>query len=128
MSIAGKGKTEVSTSSGKIKFDDVLYVPEVTKNLLSVGPIADGKERPKILFDSEKVWILKHFPLPVLEHIISEGIRDKKNDLYKFRPPNHSINSVETRGESETLALLWHYRLGHASLKVNLYMQTHSKV
>lgn len=40
-----KEKVEVSTSFGTIKFDNVPYVPGITKNLLSVGSIADGKEK-----------------------------------------------------------------------------------
>ncbi|KAG0572620.1 hypothetical protein KC19_VG111000, partial [Ceratodon purpureus] len=36
LNVAGKGKVELSTDFGEIKFGDILYVPEVTKNFLSV--------------------------------------------------------------------------------------------
>lgn len=94
LNVIGKGKVEIPTNSGGIKFDNVLYVPGVTKNLLSVGTIADDKEGYKILFDSGKVWILRDFPIPDAHHVVTEGHRDFKNGLYKFRPPEDSINSV----------------------------------
>lgn len=125
--VEAKGKVEVPTSSGAIKFDNVLYVPGITKNLLSVGYIADGKERLKVLFDSDNFWILKNFPLPDPCDIVATGTRDRKNGLYKFRPPRPSINSVETSNSAKQLTVLWHNRLGHASLRVLLFMKTHSK-
>ena len=41
--VAGKGKVDIPTYSGGIKFDNLLSVLGVTKNLLSVGTIADSK-------------------------------------------------------------------------------------
>jgi len=54
LNVVDKGIMEFPTSSGALKFDNVLYVLGVTKNLLSVGSITDEKGKPKILFDSER--------------------------------------------------------------------------
>jgi transposase InsO family protein len=134
LNVAGKGKVDFSTVSGGIQFDDVLYVPGITKNLLSVGAIADGRSKPKILFDSNHVWILRNCPTPVDHQIISVGTRDRKNGLYKFRPPQSnnsrsllSINSVEVTPK-EALASLWHARFCHISPKTLTYMAAKAKV
>lgn len=84
LNVAGKESVEVSTPSGGIQIDNVLYVPGIRKNLLSVGSIADGEDRPKILFDSTHCWILRDFPLPAAHQVITKGKRDQKNGLYKF--------------------------------------------
>lgn len=114
LNVAGKGVAEISTCLGEIKFDNVLYVPGVTKNLLSVGTITDGNTRLKLLFDSGKVWILRNFPSPDPQYVVTTRIRDTKNGLYKFRPPNESINSL-TDEQGDQLFQTWHKRLGHAS-------------
>lgn len=84
LNVAGKGSVKVPTPSGGIRIDNVLYVPGIRKNLLSVGSIADGEDRPKILFDSTHCWILRDFPLPAAHQVITKGKRDQKNGLYKF--------------------------------------------
>lgn len=128
LNVEGKGTVEVPTSSGSIKFDNVLYVPGVTKNLLSVGSITDGKERLKVLFDSKQFWILKDSPVPASHNIVTTGRRDRRNGLYRFRPPSLSINSIETHTLKDQLTMLWHNRLGHANFKVIAFMSSHAKV
>lgn len=49
LKIVGKGNVVISTNHGEIKFDEVLYVRGITKNLLSVGSITDKEDRPKDL-------------------------------------------------------------------------------
>lgn len=141
LSVAGKGKVEFPTSSGAIKFDDVLYVPGVTKNLLSVGSITDGRERPKILFNSGNFWILRNFPIPKAHQIMAAGKRDRRNGLYRFRPLRFSVNHVDHSKSSLSSpssspqifermissTLLWHSRFGHPSYKALAYMHAQSK-
>lgn len=128
LNIVGKGKVEISTDFGEIKFGDVLYVPGVTKNLLSVGRIADGKGKYKLLFDSKKVWILKDFPAPESSHVVTLGHRDHRNGLYKFRPPEVNINIVTpSKDKSTHTSCLWHRRLGHANLRTMQHMAAKQK-
>lgn len=92
--VEAKGKTIVSTKSGGIKFDNILYVPGITKNLLSVGAITDGKARMKVLFDSDRFWILQNFPDPEPNHVVATGSRDRKNGLYRFESSHDTVNSI----------------------------------
>lgn len=94
MNVVGKGKVEIPFHSGEIKFDNVIYVPGITKNLLLVGTITDGKERFKIQFDSDRVWIAKNFRIPSAHHVVTKDHSNCKNGFYKFLPPKDSINSV----------------------------------
>lgn len=127
LNVADKGKMDLPTASGEIQFDNVLYVRGIAKNLLSVGSITDGKGKPKVLFDSHHACILHDLPSPESHQIISIGKRDKRNGLYKFCPPNVSINSVETLSK-EDLTSLWHSRFCHTNLKVLIFMATQDMV
>lgn len=121
--VAGKGKVAISTDFGEIKIGNILYVPGVTKNLLSIGTITDGKEKYKLLFDSGKVWILKDFPTPKNHHIVTMGYRHLKNGLYRFRPPAATINNViHVEDQQPQLSCLWHRGLGHANLRTMQFM------
>ena len=65
-----RGKIDVPSSSGGIKLDNVLYVPGITKNLLSVGSIEDGKAKLKVMFDSDnfsKIGSSEMFPHQLFE-------------------------------------------------------------
>lgn len=137
LNVADKGTINFPTASGAIQFDEVLYVPGIAKNLLSVGSITDRRDKPKVLFDSQNVWILRNLPSPDYHQIISVGKRDRKNGLYKFRPPNSSVNAVELTSNSNlselnsdskaALTSLWHFRFCHASPKVFSHMATTNK-
>ena len=84
MLVAGRGSVEIPTTSGAIRLDDVLYLPGVTKNLLSDGSITDEPGNNILLFESKKVWVLKDLPLPEAHHIAIARKRDSHNGLYKF--------------------------------------------
>lgn len=124
LNVLGKGSVNIPTSSGGIKFSDVLYVPEVTKNLLSMGTITDTRKGYKLLFDSSKVWILHDFLPPADHYIVTTGSRDSRNGLYRLRPPDTGEPSVysATTDTKNQEALLWHRRLGHANYKTITFM------
>lgn len=71
--VAGQGSVDFPTTSGGIKLDEVLYVPGVTKNLISVGSITDGKQGLKVLFDSKSAWILRNSPAPDPCNVVASG-------------------------------------------------------
>lgn len=127
LNVAGKGSVDIPTVSGSITYEDVLYVPGVTKNLLSVGTMTDNPENHKLLFDSKKVWILRNFPSPESHHVVTEGKRDPRNGLYKFNSPKFLVNSA-TLEAKEQEARLWHYRLGHANIQIIQFMAQKHKV
>lgn len=87
--------------------------------------MTDGKAKLKLLFDSEKVYVLKKIPTPESQYIVTTGVRERKNGLYKFRPPRHeSVNSLEAQDDTRQLL---HSRLGHASWPVITFMIQKSK-
>jgi hypothetical protein len=64
---------------GKIKnVTNVLYVPDLTKNLLLVGSIID--KRNIVIFDASKCLILD---LNEPKKVIPKAMRDNTNGLYK---------------------------------------------
>ena len=127
--VEGKGIVEIPTTSGAIKFESVLYVPGITKNLLSVGSITDSKRM--VLFDSKRVWILdESYQPPCASQILATGHRNCRNGLYRFRPPEVSANAVNSFSDPKFKLdlLIWHKRLGHPSHRVLITMQQQSKV
>lgn len=92
MIVVGEGSVDIPIASGGIKLDEVLYVPGVTKNLISLGTITDDKQDLKVLFDSKSVWILRNISAPDSLNIVATGKRDTRNGLYRFRPPDGLVN------------------------------------
>src|SRR6185437_12194758 len=88
------------------KLIDVLYVPNITKNLLSVGNITNNNANA----------IFRQFDCLITcatdNTILAYGGKEQ-NTYYLNCVPNQ-INMVNTA--IDTNILLWHYRLGHASI------------
>ena len=100
--IRGTDSSTLRTSAGKIKLDNVHYVPSMRKNLMSVGSITDTRQR--ILFSSTHCWILKGY------QVVATGFRNRANGLYYFHEEQQAL-SAELTDEVAT----WHRRLGHLS-------------
>lgn len=106
--VAGIGDVDFSGPSGTIKkFSSVLYTPGITKNLLSVGSLAD--HRKTIVFKSQKCFIIDD----ATQSIDAIATRERSHGLYKLQATplcdEAEINSVRLH----THADLWHKRLGH---------------
>lgn len=56
----------------------------------------DSKRHRKVqnLVRLRHISILKNLPTPSVHHVVTQGHGDRKNGLYKFWPPEDSINSV----------------------------------
>nr|GEY92535.1 hypothetical protein [Tanacetum cinerariifolium] len=97
--ITGKGKIK----TGKLDFDDVYFVKELTFNLFSVSQMCDKKN--SVLFTDTECLILSHdFKLPdesqVLLRVPRENVRNKK------------ITTCKLLDKVEGLVLLFYNRLG----------------
>lgn len=90
----------VNNNFVKCKLQNVLYVPELKQNLLSVKRLE--KLGHKLIFESGKVNIYLHGKL------IAEGFRDT---LYKLKL--YFDNSECYANHTEENIKLWHARLGH---------------
>ena len=80
--VVGTGEASVNSSKDEIKFNKVLYVPDVKKNLLSVGKITD--QNLGVYSNSSHFLIVKPPDIRKLGHIVASGTRDPNNGLYKL--------------------------------------------
>lgn len=105
--VEGTGTISImSKNGGSKKLADVLLVPQITRNLLSVAAITDNDL--EVRFKKTEVVILDKD-----ESIVGRGIR--KNNLYE-------ISSFTAVVDAKT-SQLWHERFGHISYHVLKEMQ-----
>ncbi|KMQ83988.1 retrovirus-related pol polyprotein from transposon tnt 1-94, partial [Lasius niger] len=117
--VKGSGNIILKTCDGKDKKDicakEVLYVPGLSANLLSVSKIA--KQGNKIIFDSDGCKILDKN-----SEILATGTLQK--DTYRLVKPKehahalHSTQSIDAR--------IWHRRLGHMNPEYMVQLRDHS--
>jgi len=108
--VANKEGSMEANGKGTIEFkncilNDVLYVPNLRKNLLSVSAITN--KGGKILFEKDKVLVTKK------SEVIFQGKKDNLG-LYVVKPQRKALqeaHATERRNEAET----WHKRLSHLS-------------
>jgi hypothetical protein len=86
------------SSSSFLSLKNVIHVPHLRKNLVSVSKICNAGG--KVLFEGKGVSIL------VNDQEVASATMDD-NGLYKLE--------VEEAGESNQTTLLWHQRMGHIS-------------
>ena len=106
--VTGIGNADVQLTSGKIKsISSVLYTPGITKNLLSVGTLAD--QHKTLVFRSDGCFVINNSTLKV--ELFAP--RENKRGLYKL--PGVSISSAPEANilYANSQARLWHIRLGH---------------
>jgi hypothetical protein len=104
-SMKGTSTSTMRTNSGEIKLTNVKYVPNMKKNLISVGSITDTGHN--VVFSDLHCWILDKFNH---DHIIAIGHRDMHNGLYYFEE-TFQAHSVEFKDND----ILWHRRFGYLS-------------
>ncbi|KAH9681306.1 hypothetical protein KPL71_026926 [Citrus sinensis] len=112
----GKGIIAVHTKGGNKKLiSDVLYVPNLTQNLLSVGQLIQ-KGFP-IYFDDEKCKIIDK----TNNHTVAV-VEMSKNKVFPLVMPLDENVALKT--ENSDLSNLWHLRYGHLNYKgLNLLKQ-----
>lgn len=105
--ITHTGDINVATTNGNIKLNDVLVVPELKKNLLSVGNFAS---------DNHCSFEFTHFGFIIKDQnqrMIAKG--HKKGQLYTLGGSYHEALSAIRGGSPSTV---WHQRLGHPNPKI----------
>ena len=99
--VKGKGVIAVETPSGTKYISDVLFVPGISQNLLSVGQMLEKKD--SLSFEDMKCTIFD----PIGSEVMSITMKDKSFPD-EWKPPVMHAFPCET--EKSTL---WHKRLGH---------------
>jgi hypothetical protein len=102
---------EFVTPNGEIKeIDNILYVPTLTKNLISIGALTD--KGVMFTFNSNECLLVR-----IPNEILARGTRDPINGLYKFKclPPASSTEAffVSPTSNQYQLTQLWHQRFAH---------------
>jgi len=90
-----------------VRLKDILYVPNLRTDLLSIGKITDNGYH--VTFIREKVVILDNE-----ENIILTA--ERKDDLYFISESAEFAGSVNTQQSDDDLES-WHVRLGHLNKK-----------
>lgn len=101
-----------SEGQGKIEGEDfslkqVLYVPELSANLLSVNAITENEGEVK--FSKDKVIISKN------KITVCEGLK-QQNGLYTLDIKSERSSSLLVENKNRLSAYNWHVRLGHPNV------------
>jgi hypothetical protein len=91
-------------------FNDVLCVPSLSCNLLSVYQITHSSEDKTVKFSPHQV-VIKNLKDP--KHVLATGIVDDITRLYKFDNFGSSSFSSVFVAHSDDLSKLWHEQFGH---------------
>jgi hypothetical protein len=110
LSVEGSGTVQVENGH----FNDVLCVPSLSCNLLSVYKITHSGEGKTVEFSPHQV-VIKDLQDP--KHIIATPIVDDITGLYKFDNFGSSYFSSVFVAHSDDLRKLWHERFGHLNYR-----------
>jgi hypothetical protein len=110
LSVVGSGTIQVENGH----FNDVLCVPIISCNLLSVYQITHSGEGKTVEFSPHQV-VIKDLKDP--KHVLATGIVDDITKLYKFDNFGSSDFSSFFVAHSDDLRKLWHERFGHLNYR-----------
>jgi hypothetical protein len=103
LSVVGSGTIQVDNGH----FNDVLCVPSLSCNLLSIYQITHSGEGKTVKFSPHQV-VIKNLKDP--KHVLATGIADDITRLYKFDKFGSSTFSSVFVAHSDDLSKLWHER------------------
>uniref|UniRef100_A0A5K0ZQ04 Integrase catalytic domain-containing protein n=1 Tax=Nymphaea colorata TaxID=210225 RepID=A0A5K0ZQ04_9MAGN len=106
--VMGVGTYRLNVDGTSIILTEVLYVPSMRRNLVSV-PALTGKCF-EVRFVSEKVTVGKHGRTMFDEKYV------KEHGMFKLNEMNKSSNSAYIDCAMNVSTNLWHERLGHVSI------------
>jgi hypothetical protein len=110
--VTGIGNADVQLTSGKIKsISSILYTPGITKNLLSVGTLAD--QHKTLVFRSNGCFVIDNTTFKV--ELFAP--RENNKGLYKLPGVHASLTPEVNMVYTNSQARLWHMRLGHFHIK-----------
>ena len=92
-------------------FNDVLCVPKLSCNLLSVYQITHSTKGKTLAFTPHQVAVIKDFKNP--QNFLANGTTDDITRLYKFNNFGSSPFPSVFVSHSDNLSKLWHERFGH---------------
>jgi len=111
ISAKGKGTISITTNSGTKSISDVLYVPEIDQNLLSVGQLIE--KGFKVTFEDHCCLIYDAAGQKILQVKM-------KGKSFSFFPTAEEDTAYST---NTSITETWHKRLGHCHLQRMLIMK-----
>jgi hypothetical protein len=111
ISAKGKGTITIATNSGTETISDVLYVPDIDQNLLSVGQLIE--KGFKVTFEDQCCLIYD----AARQKILQIKMRGKS---FSFFPTEEEHTTYST---NISITEIWHKRLGHCHLQRMLKMK-----
>ena len=121
-SVTACGNVELPTVSGKRRMiDNVLLVPGIRRNLLSIGTLTDTGMIA--WFDCNQCWPLADKTQP---RIIARGQRDDSSGLYylNFEHLDTQQKEVDLTAAKSNDTFMWHRRLKHLSFQALHHLST----
>jgi hypothetical protein len=116
-SLSVVGSRTIQVDNGH--FNDVLCVPSLSCNLLSIYQITHSGEGKTVEFSPHQV-VIKDLKDP--KHVLATGIVDDITRLYKFDNFESSYFPSVLVAHSDDLSKLWHERFGHLIAHCNNYV------
>lgn len=116
LTVKGKGTVSIESFAGTKLISDVLYVPEIDQNLLSVGQLLE--KGFKLLFEDKMCLIIDSSG----QELFKIKMQGKSFSLTPLEEEQVAFPSHEIIGET------WHKRLGHFHHKALLFMQRNEMV
>ena len=114
ITVAKKQEVMTAVAVGRLEgktcdLKEVMYVPNLTKNLLSVSAIT--KNKGKIIFQNDTVIIMKD------EIKVLEG-KKQENGLYivNIKTESTEVNETTMLSIENTETMKWHRKLGHIGM------------
>ena len=118
MDISHIGDISIKTDHGTLKLKDVLVVPQLKKNLLSVAQLTNDL-LCSLEFDSNG-FIVKNKQ----NQVLARGSR--RGNLYVLKETNQeALNAIKGKFADEEL---WHKRLGHPSHNVLRMLKSQKEI
>ena len=108
----GKGNILISIDGTTIRMTDVLYVPRLDANLLSISAL--NKKRLNVLFHPNGVDIMRE-GIPVASGILQGRTYFLRSSQVALKAHSESVKDLTRIEEAEYR--LWHARMGHPSPK-----------
>ncbi|KAL9439711.1 hypothetical protein AB3S75_025217 [Citrus x aurantiifolia] len=116
IAVKGKGTVAIEGYTGLKLISDVLYVPEINQNLLSVGQLLE--KGYKVLFEDKNCTI--------------KDVEGRELFKIQMKGKSFALNLIEEEQaavhKEENCTVLWHKRLGHFHHDALLYMKRNNLV
>ncbi|CAN6560926.1 unnamed protein product [Malus baccata var. baccata] len=120
VNVVGKGELMVATKQGKRYIKEIMLVPGLKENLLSVGQMMEHGYY--LVFEGIEVRIYEDFTCSNL--VVKIPMKGNRSFPLKLQPGIQIAMRASVRQAAE----IWHRRLGHLNMNALMQLQEHDMV